>query len=161
MLLCLGRRGGLGIDELPSKKQPISALNGSEVETAVMRKPFSPISSKSSSKSNATNILGDVNRKHNETMIKTPLSNHTTPLSTPVETISTYEEENRTPAKAMPIPVPSTPSTVSVPMLTTTPGPAVVTPYNSKLVGNIHGEEEIEYSFEESRLEFYLQRTHL
>ncbi|KAH0715745.1 hypothetical protein KY284_008650 [Solanum tuberosum] len=159
--LSAGRRGGLGIDELPSKKQPISALNGSEVETAVMRKPFSPISSKGSSKSNATNILGDMNRKHSETMIKTPLSNHTTPVSTPVKSISTYEEENRTPAKAMPIPVPSTPSTVSVPMQTTTPGPAVVTPYNSKLVENTHVVEEIEYSFEESRLEFYLQRTHI
>lgn len=159
--LSTGRRGGLGIDELPSKKQLISALNGSEVETAVMRKPFSPISSKGSSKSNATNILGDMNRKHNETMTKTPLSNHTTPVSTPVKSISTYEEENRTPAKAMPIPVPSTPSTVSVPMQTTTPGPAVVTPYNSKLVENTHVKEEIEYSFEESRLEFYLQRTHI
>lgn len=94
-------------------------------------------------------------------MIKTPLSNHTTPFSTPVKTISTCEEENRTPAKAMPIPVPYTPSTVSVPMQTTTPGPAVVKPYNSKLVENIRMEEEIEYSFEESRLDFYLQRSHL
>ncbi|CAN4119058.1 unnamed protein product [Withania somnifera] len=154
--LSAGRRGGLGIDEHPSKKQPISALNDPEVETAVMRKPFSPISSKS----NATNILGDVNRKHSETMIKTPLSNLTTPFSTPIKTISTCEEENRTPAKAMPIPVPSTPSTVSVPMQTT-PGPAVVIPYNSKFVENIHLEEMIEYSFEERRLEFYLQRTNL
>ncbi|KAK4358470.1 hypothetical protein RND71_020699 [Anisodus tanguticus] len=154
-----GRRGGLGIDEPLSKKHAISALNGPEVETATMRKPFSPIFSKDSSKYNATNILGDVNRKHNETVINPPLSNHTTPFSTPVKTISTYEE-NKTPAKVMPILVLSTPSTVSVPMQTTTPGPAVVIPYNSKLVENIHV-EEIEYSFEERRLGFYLQRTHL
>ncbi|XP_059315079.1 65-kDa microtubule-associated protein 3-like [Lycium ferocissimum] len=158
--LSAGRRGGLGIDELLSKKQSISALNGPELETATMRKPFSPISSKDSSLYNATTILGDVNRKHNETVMKTPLSNHTTPFSTPVKTISTYEEENRTPAKPMPIPLPCTPSTVSVPMQTTTPGSAVVTPYNSKLVEKIHM-EEIEYSFEERRLAFYLQRTHL
>ncbi|XP_060170141.1 65-kDa microtubule-associated protein 3-like [Lycium barbarum] len=157
--LSAGRRGGLGIDELLSKKQSISALNGPELETATMRKPFSPISCKDSSLYNATTILGDVNRKHNETVMKTPLSNHTTPFSTPVKTISTYEEENRTPAKPMPIPVPCTPSTVSVPMQMTTPGPAV-TPYNSKLVEKIHM-EEIEYSFEERRLAFYLQRTHL
>ncbi|KAF3661983.1 65-kDa microtubule-associated protein 3 [Capsicum annuum] len=154
------RRGGLGIDELPSKKPSISALNGPEVDTAVMRKPFSPISSKGSSKSNATNILGDVNIKHNETMIKTPLSNHNTPFSTPVKTISTYDE-HRTPAKVLPIPVPCTPSTVSTPMQTTTPAPAVVIPYDSKLVENIHVKEEMEYSFEEKRLDCYLQCTHL
>lgn len=160
MLLCIVRRGGLGIDELPSKKPSISALNGPEVDTAVMRKPFSPISSKGSSKSNATNILGDVNIKHNETMIKTPLSNHNTPFSTPVKTISTYDE-HRTPAKVLPIPVPCTPSTVSTPMQTTTPAPAVVIPYDSKLVENIHVKEEMEYSFEEKRLDCYLQCTHL
>ncbi|PHT34810.1 65-kDa microtubule-associated protein 3 [Capsicum baccatum] len=154
------RRGGLGIDELPSKKPSISALNGPEVDTAVMRKPFSPISSKGSSKSNATNILGDVNIKHNETMIKTPLSNHNTPFSTPVKTTSTYDE-HRTPAKVLPIPVPCTPSTVSTPMQTTTPAPAVVIPYDSKLVENIHVKEEMEYSFEEKRLDCYLQCTHL
>ncbi|PHU03383.1 65-kDa microtubule-associated protein 3 [Capsicum chinense] len=154
------RRGGLGIDELPSKKPSISALNGPEVDTAVMRKPFSPISSKGSSKSTATNILGDVNIKHNETMIKTPLSNHNTPFSTPVKTISTYDE-HRTPAKVLPIPVPCTPSTVSTPMQTTTPAPAVVIPYDSKLVENIHVKEEMEYSFEEKRLDCYLQCTHL
>ncbi|XP_009758362.1 65-kDa microtubule-associated protein 3 [Nicotiana sylvestris] len=156
-----GGRGGLGIDELPSKKHPISALNGSEVETTMMRKPFSPISTTDSSKTNATNILGDVNRKQNETVMKTLLSNHTTPFSTPVKTISTVEEENRTPARAMPIPVPSTPSTVSVPMQTATPDPAVVRPYDSKLAEKIPVEEEIEYSFEERRLTFVLQRTHL
>ena len=57
----------------------------------------------------------------------------------------------------MPIPVPSTPSTISVPMLTAmtpAPPPAPV-PYNANPV------EETEYSFEERRAGFVLPQAHL
>nr|GME01761.1 65-kDa microtubule-associated protein 3-like [Ipomoea batatas] len=96
----------------------------------MMRRPFSPISSTDSSRSNATNVLDELNRKqqqHSEIVQKT--------LSTPVKTIPipnpNVEEENRTPM-AMPIPIPSTPSTVSIPMQTAiTPAPLSVVPYNA------------------------------
>lgn len=43
---CEGNTIDLGIDELLSKKHATGALNGPEVETAAMQKPFSPISFK-------------------------------------------------------------------------------------------------------------------
>nr|GMD52040.1 65-kDa microtubule-associated protein 3-like [Ipomoea batatas] len=126
----------------------------------MMRRPFSPISSTDSSRSNATNVLDELNRKqqqqHSEIVQKT--------LSTPVKTIPipnpNVEEENRTPM-AMPIPIPSTPSTVSIPMQTAiTPAPLSVVPYNAaKAMEEMS--EEIEYSFEERRAGFVVPRTHI
>lgn len=125
----------------------------------MMRRPFSPISSTDSSRSNATNVLDELNRKqqqHSEMVQKT--------LSTPVKTIPipnpNVEEENRTPM-AMPIPIPSTPSTVSIPMQTAiTPAPLSVVPYNAAKAMEETG-EEIEYSFEERRAGFVVPRTHI
>lgn len=140
---------------LPLKKQS-NTVNGCEIEKTMTRKPFSPISSTDSSMFNATNILEDLTRKHNEMVNKMLPSSHN-PLSTPVKTYTT-EEENRTPVVVPPIPVPSTPSTVSAPMQTAvTPAHNALVPYNSKPVEEIP--QEIEYSFEERRLGFLLFKT--
>ncbi|XP_059666997.1 65-kDa microtubule-associated protein 3-like [Cornus florida] len=150
--LSAGRRG-LDIAGLPVRKHSFSAANARGVEST--RKPFSPISSTESSKSNATNLLEDLNRKHSDTLQKAlpPINNAS--FTTPLKTISPEEEENRTP-KAMPFAIPTTPSTVSVPMqTTTTPAPSPLVPYSANQV------EEIEYSFEERRAGFVLPRTHL
>ncbi|CAA2988902.1 65-kDa microtubule-associated protein 3-like [Olea europaea var. sylvestris] len=145
-----GRRG-LDIAGLPLKPHSLNPTNAHEIELPIMRKPFSPISSTDSSKSKATNILEDLNTKHNEMLQKTLTSNNTSPFTTPSKTISTMDEENRTP-KTMAIPMPSTPSTVSVPMLTAiTPAPCV--PKSME-------DEDIEYSFEERRAGFVLPKDH-
>ena len=138
-----------------------------EVESPMKRKPFSPISSTTSSKTNATIFTEDVNiysTGTNDTVQKTlPASNvplFTTPSKTTTHTI-VAEEENKTP-KTMPIPVPTTPFTVSIPMQTVmTPGPQLIPCYASsnKVVEEIP--EEIEYSFEERRAGFVLPKTHL
>ncbi|KAA8533822.1 hypothetical protein F0562_031339 [Nyssa sinensis] len=152
--LSAGRRG-LDIAGLPVKKHSFNAVNAREVDS--MRKPFSPISSTESSKSNTTNLLEDLNRKHSETLQKT-LPNNNTPFTTPSKIVSAEEEENRTP-KAMSIPVPSTPSTISVPMQTVMTPALHMVPYSANPLEEIH--EEIEYSFEERRAGFVLPRTHL
>ncbi|XP_022774468.1 65-kDa microtubule-associated protein 3-like [Durio zibethinus] len=96
-----------------------------------------------------------VNANELESPLKMLQTNDLTYTTTPLKTISLVDEENRTP-KAMPIPVSSTPSTVSVPMqTTTTPAP----PLPSKPVEEIP--EEIEHSFEERRLAFLLSKTQL
>lgn len=134
----------------------LSAVNIREVDSPMKRKPFSPISSTESSKSNATNlIMEDLNRKQNEMAQKTLRNN--TQFATPKK-IYAAEEENWTP-KAMPIPVPLTPSTVSVPMQTAvTPAPPPA-PFSGNRVDEIP--EEVEYSFEEIRFGFTLPRTNL
>ncbi|CAN4080810.1 unnamed protein product [Withania somnifera] len=155
--LSAGRKG-LHLAGLPLKKQS-NTVNGCEIEKTMTRKPFSPISSTDSSKFNATNTLEDLNRKHshNEMANKMLPSNHT-PFSTPVKTLYTTEEENRTPMAVPPIPVPSTPLSVSAPMQTAvTPAHNALVPYNSKPAEEIP--EEIEYSFEERRLGFVHTRT--
>lgn len=162
-LLYIGRRG-LDIAGLPVKKHSINGVNAQEVESAMGRKPFSPISSTESSKSNiTTNLMEDRNRKYNETLQKTIPSSNNAPLFTPPSKMvsnAVVEEENRTPIK-MGIPVPSTPSTVSVPMQTvmTPAAPPRVVPYSASPIKQIA--EEIEYSFEERRAGFVLPVTHL
>lgn len=114
----------------------------------MMRKPFSPILTKPSA---ATNLFEDLNRGINTT---------TSVPCTPSKTSILTDEENKTPKKAVPIPVPTTPSTVSVPMQTAlTPAPAQA-PFGSNVVEE-EGHEEIEYSFEEKRAGFMLNRLHL
>ncbi|KAL3524191.1 hypothetical protein ACH5RR_017025 [Cinchona calisaya] len=155
--LSAGRRG-LDIAGLPVKKHSFGAVSSREGESPMVRKPFSPISSTDSSKSNAANIFEDPNKKHNDMLQKT-LSSNNTSFATPSKIISAVEEENKTP-KPMTVPVPSTPATVSVPMQTAiTPAPSVILPLNSKPVDEIP--EEIEYSFEERRAGFVLPKTPL
>ncbi|KAK9293145.1 hypothetical protein L1049_021131 [Liquidambar formosana] len=155
--LSVGRRG-LDIAGLPVKKHSFNAVNGREIESPMMRKPFSPISSTASSKASMTNVLEDLNPTHSETLQKT-LSSNNMPFATPSKITSVAADvENRTP-KAMPIHVPTTPSTVSVPMQTAiTPAPPTV-PFGAKIVEEFP--EEIEYSFEERRAGFVLPKTHI
>ncbi|KAJ6386558.1 hypothetical protein OIU78_016471 [Salix suchowensis] len=119
----------------------------------MLRQPFSPISSTVSSKSN---ILEEATTPHNDKLKKTLPVNDPC-YKTPSKTTTIADEENRTP-KAMPIPFPITPSTVSVPMQTAvTPAPPPV-PF---AVNPVKIPEEIEYSFEERRAGFVLPSTHL
>ncbi|XP_050156817.1 65-kDa microtubule-associated protein 3-like isoform X2 [Malus sylvestris] len=91
-----------------------------------------------------------------------PVKKHSygAPNASEVETPTTHEA-NKTP-KVMPIFVPTTPSTVSVPMqtaITPAPPPPPPIPFATNLVQEIP--EEIEYSFEERRAGFVLPRTHV
>ncbi|CAL5404904.1 unnamed protein product [Camellia sinensis] len=158
--LSAGRRG-LDIAGLPLKKHSFNAVNAREVESPLKRKPFSPISSTESSKSNAANLIEDVNRKQNEMISQKLLRSNSTQFTTPSKLMSaTAEEENRTP-KVMSIPMPPTPSTVSIPMQTAmTPAARPLVPYcGGKPVVEEIIPEEIEYSFEERRVGFVLPRT--
>ncbi|XP_050205167.1 65-kDa microtubule-associated protein 3 [Mercurialis annua] len=150
--LSAGRRG-LDIAGLPAKKHPFStvnAVNAHEPESPMLRKPFSPVSFTGYSKAN---VLEEATTAQDET-IKKIISTNEPAFTTPLKKHCIVDEENRTP-KAMQIPVPTTPSTVSVPMQTAfTPAPLPVS--KSKEVA-----EEIEYSFEERRAGFVLPRTHI
>ncbi|PKI65776.1 hypothetical protein CRG98_013848 [Punica granatum] len=149
--LSAGRRG-LDVAGLPAKKHSFDSASAREPESPMIRKPFSPISTRVPTKTDLTNILDDAaNPKPNELFHKNLASNNNA-FSTPVKTISAIEEENKTP-KTMPIPIPSTPSTITVPMQTAvTPAPASV----PVLVVKDIVPEEIEYSFEERRAGFVL-----
>lgn len=155
-----GKRA-LDVAGIPIKKHSFGAANVREVESPMMRIPFSPISSTASSKANITNLSDDLNLAHSEALLKTLPSNNlqfTTPSKT---TLPTYvaDEENKTP-KAMPIPVPVTPSTVSIPMQTAmTPAHPPVFFGTNTTVEEIP--DEIEYSFEEIRAGFVLPKTHV
>lgn len=139
------------------RKHSFNAVNARELESPMMRKPFSPISSTASSKGNMANLLEDQNIAHREPLQK-PLPS-TIPFSTPSKILSVADEENWTP-RAMPISVPKTPSTVSVPMQTAiTPAPPSALPFGTKVVEEIP--EEIEYSFEERRAGFVLPKAHV
>ncbi|XVE58677.1 hypothetical protein DITRI_Ditri04bG0187900 [Diplodiscus trichospermus] len=143
---------GLDTADTPVRKHSFTAVNANELESPLVRKPFSPISSTVSSKANAANMLED-----NGETLKKMLPTNDLSYTTPSKTTSLIDEENRTP-KTMPIPVPSTPSTVSVMMqMAMTPAPPI--PFNTKPVEEIH--EEIEQSFEERRLAFLLSKTQI
>ncbi|XVE64112.1 hypothetical protein DITRI_Ditri07aG0075600 [Diplodiscus trichospermus] len=145
-------RRGMDIADIPVQKHSSTDVNANELESPLVRKPFSPISSTISSKANMRNMLED-NGETLQKMLPTNDLSYTTPL----KTISLADEENRTP-KAVPIPVPTTPSTVSVPMQTAmTPAPPIS--FTTKPVEEIA--EEIELSFEERRLDFLLSKTSL
>ncbi|KAL7146470.1 hypothetical protein ABFS83_06G043000 [Erythranthe nasuta] len=162
--LSSGRRG-LDLAGFPVKQHSQNMQNVRETESHMQRKPFSPISSTDSSKSNITNILEDLNKKH-DILQKALATNTSTPYSTPSKMVSTVgaEVENRTPRAMSIMSVPSTPSTVSIPMqMAITPAVpkhmAVVAAAPSAAVKTVDG--EIEYSFEERRAGFVLPRSHL
>ncbi|KAL0371615.1 UNVERIFIED_CONTAM: microtubule-associated protein 3 [Sesamum calycinum] len=163
--LSSGRRG-LDLAGLPINQHSFNLQNAREIESPIIRKPFSPISSTDSSKSSATNILEALNRKHNEMLPKT-ITSDSTPFSTPSKTVPIADVENRTP-QAMAI-IPSTPSTISIPMqMAITPAPAQMpitpAPIQKALIPAPTAlksvDEEIEYSFEEKRAGFVLPRSH-
>lgn len=154
----VGRRG-LDIAGLPVKKHSFGNATVREVDSPMMRVPFSPISSTASSKNNMTNLSDDLNMTHSETLQKTHATNNLQ-FTTPSKTISVANEENKTPHGLAILPVPSTPSTVSVPMQTAiTPAPPPPVSFGTKVVEDIP--EEIEYSFEEMRAGFVLPKTHI
>ncbi|XP_022922792.1 65-kDa microtubule-associated protein 3-like [Cucurbita moschata] len=150
--LSAGRRG-LDVPGLPVKKHS-SSVDASEAESPmVVRKPFAPVpiaGALFSNSMNSSNSLNDLNEK----LQKVNLSS-----KTPIKTISISEEDIRTP-KMMPIPVPSTPSTVSVPMQTAiTPAPPRPIDLTARISEDIS--EVIEYSFEERRAGFALPKPPL
>ncbi|CAN1827535.1 65-kDa microtubule-associated protein 3 [Linum perenne] len=148
-----GRRG---LDGFPVKAQ---SFGGRDPDSAVLRKPFSPISSTASSKSNVLEVTthhgGDNAFKKTLLPINNDLS-YTTPTKTAAITpMTAADEENRTP-KVLPMIMPAiTPSTASIPMQTAMT-PAVVVPSSS---AEEMAPEEIEYSFEERRAGFVLPVT--
>lgn len=77
------------------------------------------------------------------------LPTNKTPVSTPTKYNSAGEEESRTP-KNVPVLMPSTPSTVTVAMLTAITPSTPCVPW---------GVGEIEYSFEERRAGFIIPKT--
>ncbi|KAL5728003.1 hypothetical protein ACHQM5_001133 [Ranunculus cassubicifolius] len=134
--LSAGRRG-LDIAGLPSKKHTFNPSNAREqIESPLPRKPFSP--------------------SYNNAQMN--IKNTTTTTPSKVSTTTFTDDESWTP-KAMPIPVPSTPSTVSVPMqMAATPAPPlpVTVLFEEVKVEEKQVEEKIEYSFEERRAGFVL-----
>ncbi|CAA0809540.1 65-kDa microtubule-associated protein 3 [Striga hermonthica] len=177
-------RTGLDIASLPIQQNslnPPHPHSARDLEPPMTRKPFSPISSTDSPKPNyVTNILEDLNKKHHDMLQKTLSVNNTpSPFTTPSKTMipMAAEFENRTPQAMAMIPVvPSTPSTVSIPMqvaltpaqmttrvarqvaLTTT----TAAPVQMAIVPAAKSaDEEIEYSFEERRAGFVLPRPHV
>ncbi|XP_043702226.1 65-kDa microtubule-associated protein 3-like [Telopea speciosissima] len=141
-----GRRG-LDSAGLSVTQHSVNAANAGDVES-MLRKPFSPVS-----EVNTTNLMEDMNKAQ-----KIFPSNNTA-MTTPSKLASLPDEEENMTPKARPVPVPATPSTVSVPMQT------AITPVPSSVLfgANTMGEkpEEIEYSFEERRAGFILPQTHL
>ncbi|THU65721.1 hypothetical protein C4D60_Mb05t06620 [Musa balbisiana] len=79
----------------------------------------------------------------------TPKTQATAPMPTPSKPITCAVEENKT-LNAMPAPTPKTPAAAPIPMqVATTPAPTCL---------RVAPVEELEYSFEERRLAFYLSR---
>ncbi|KAK4795640.1 hypothetical protein SAY86_027966 [Trapa natans] len=153
--LSAGRRG-LDVAGLSAKKHSFDSAIVREPESPMMRKPFSPVTTTRVPRTNLTNVLEDSNNpKTNELLQKKSLPSSKDTFSTPLKTISVIDEENRTP-RTMPIPIPSTPSTTSVPMQTAiTPARVPVPAITAKHIIP----EEVEYSFEERRAGFILPVT--
>lgn len=144
------QRRGLNRAGITAKQHSFNLLNAREAEPPpLMRKPFSPISSATPSKSTAANVMADLSRKHDELWQKLLTINRTPPNIT-----SRVGQENRTPQKT-PTAIPLIPLTVSIPMQT------AITPASIKTAAIVRGEEELEYSFEERRARFVLPRSPL
>ncbi|XP_074295849.1 65-kDa microtubule-associated protein 3-like [Silene latifolia] len=154
-------RRALDVANLPTRNY---TFNGRESEPASVRRPFSPVSSTTSSRANG-DFYDDQNILKNEPNHKTsfkietsqkPVTASNTVPTTPLKLIHTLDEENRTP-NVNSNPVPSTPFTVSAPMQTTMT-PAALSVYGGSSVEE--RTDEIEYSFEERRAGFVLPSTH-
>ncbi|GKU88366.1 hypothetical protein SLEP1_g2642 [Rubroshorea leprosula] len=144
--------------EIPgqSVKKPISsAPNAYEVASPVIRKPLSPVSFPVSSNTNIPNIQDQKTVHNGQSKVAARCK---TPMGTPATGMSAYrgDEENRTP-KTVPIPVPTTPSTVSAPMLMAVT-PASPVSFGAKKADNTL--KEVEYSFEEVRAGFLYPISH-
>lgn len=130
-----------------------SLTNAREAESPLIRKPFAPIPTAVQPKTNTTNSTNDANTERTTSDV---------PFSTPLKKTSVAaadEDQNMMTAKAMPIPVPSTPSTLSVAMQTAET-PAAPPPSSAYKAEEIP-EDNVEYSFEERRAGFVLPKTHI
>ncbi|KAM6556429.1 hypothetical protein CsatB_003448 [Cannabis sativa] len=153
----LSSNGAKGFDAALNRNHSFGAR---EVESPMKRKPFSPISSTSLKTNITTNLSEDhLSIAHHDNTVQKTLHAINMPFTTPSKnSTSVADEENKTP-RVMPMSVPSTPSTVSVPMQTVmTPAHALI-PYASNVIEEIP--EEIEYSFEERRAGFVLPKSHI
>lgn len=148
-------RRGLDVAGLPLKKHSLDAALASEPDSPMIRKPFSPVSPAVSTKMSLTNVMDNAAARQDEPLQKIFSGNM---FSTPLKTTNMNDEENRTP-KVMAIPVPTTPSTISMPMQTAMTPALVSQPLAANLVKEIA--EEIEYSFEERRAGFVLPRAYV
>ncbi|GMJ13542.1 PLEIADE, MICROTUBULE-ASSOCIATED PROTEIN 65-3 [Hibiscus trionum] len=150
-------RRGLDIADTPVRKHSStpSVVNANEPESPLfVRKPFSPITSAASMKTNTTNMLEvEVNGDTSHKMLH---PNNDLSYTTPLKTISLVDEENRTP-KVMSMPF-CTPSTVSVPMQTAMTPAATPVPIPFAISKPV---EENEQSFEERRLAVMLSKTQI
>lgn len=140
------------------KKQSSSASKTSEIESPLIRKPLSPVSSRLSSKANIANYFDDHNRQRDSTMQrKPPSSEKQSATLSPSKLGIVSDGENRTP-RTMPSPMPSTPSTMSTMVLAIKTPP---TPRGSS--GACPGDksdEAVECSFEEVRSGFIQPRAY-
>lgn len=129
------------------KKRPTSAAKALEMESPLTRKPLSPVYSEVSSMANIANYF-EGQKRQQETDIQAGHLFSEKPIMTPSRLKNAGDdEENRTP-KTMPIPVPPTPSTISVHTLTAkTPA----TPFTSGDYKVEKADQRLEYSFEEVR----------
>ncbi|KAM7275802.1 hypothetical protein ACFE04_017668 [Oxalis oulophora] len=139
-----GRRDSMIPGHIPLKKKSSNVAKPCEMKSPQSRRPLSPVLS-GSSIANIANSLDHKKRTENDTIQKTP----------PKANFNHGDEENRTPTKMQPFSVvPSTPKTISVPMLmAATPA----TPH-SRLCAktNENVMERVEYSFEEARAGFMI-----
>ncbi|XP_059455931.1 65-kDa microtubule-associated protein 3-like [Corylus avellana] len=124
-------------------------------KSPLIRKPLSPVSSQVLSKANIDNFLEDQKMTYTASLQKALSSTELSLVGTPSKPIAVGYEESRTP-KTMPIPEPTTPPTVSVPM-TTARTPA--TPRLALCIENNNNNQPTEYSFEEVRAGFILPKT--
>ncbi|XVF22701.1 hypothetical protein REPUB_Repub12eG0193700 [Reevesia pubescens] len=146
-----GRRSSEVPDRMV-KQQPPSATKVREIEKPAIRKPLSPVSFAVNSNANIMNFIEDQKKVQNGQRLNPGCK---TPNGTPAKPTLIGDDENRTP-KAMPIPIPTTPSTVSAPMLMAiTPAtPATMGAYEVEKI--VEQMQQVEYSFEEVRAGFFL-----
>ncbi|KAK8559444.1 hypothetical protein V6N13_026867 [Hibiscus sabdariffa] len=152
-------RRGLDIPDIPFRKHSSGVMNANELESPLVRKPFSPMSSTVSSKaSSITNMVED----NGETIQKMLPANDLS-YATPLKRMSLADEENRTPKVSVPMQTAMTPvSTVPVPMqMAMTPAPPIPFSTSTTTATNAVQEipEEIEQSFEERRFAFVRSET--
>ncbi|XP_038681358.1 65-kDa microtubule-associated protein 4-like isoform X2 [Tripterygium wilfordii] len=137
------------------KKHSSRAMKTCEIQSPLIRKPLSPVSSSMmASKANIANFIEDQGKTQNG-LLQTTIPNIKKQMVTPSRPVFVSDEENKTPM-TMPIPVPTTPLT-SIPMLVaTTPATPAVSLGPKRLE---HVMEQIECSFEEVRLSFVRARA--
>ncbi|XWS32316.1 hypothetical protein CRYUN_Cryun23aG0149300 [Craigia yunnanensis] len=134
------------------KKQPPVTAKVRGIESSAVRKPLSPVSFAVNSNTDIVNFIEDQKKVQNRQRLDPGCK---TPTGMPSKPSLIGNDENRTP-KAMPIPMPTTPSTVSAPMLMemTPATPATSGAYKVERI--VEQVQQIEYSFEEVRAGFFL-----